>query len=62
MHPNSPLSKDQNFVWREESILKAVELAERKPKNALLVPLTLRFLKKAMRILSPITIISEEGL
>lgn len=28
MHPNSPLAKDQQFVWRDYSIIKAVEIAE----------------------------------
>lgn len=28
MHPNSPLAKDQYIVWRDVSIIQAVELAE----------------------------------
>lgn len=28
MHPNSPLAKDQDYVWRDASIIHAIELAE----------------------------------
>lgn len=28
MNPNSPLAQDQDYVWRDYSIIKAIEIAE----------------------------------
>ena len=28
MGPNSPLAQDQDYVWRDDSIIKAIEIAE----------------------------------
>ena len=28
MDPNSPLAQDQDYVWRDDSIIKAIEIAE----------------------------------
>lgn len=35
MHPNSPLAQDQDYVWRDASIIKAVELAEQEAEEVI---------------------------
>lgn len=29
MDPNSPLAQDQDYVWRDDSIIKAINIAEK---------------------------------
>ena len=33
MNPNSPIAQDQNYVWRDVSVIEAIELAEQEAEE-----------------------------
>lgn len=33
MNPNSPLAQDQNYVWRDVSVIEAIEIAEQEAEE-----------------------------
>lgn len=33
MNPNSPIAQDQNYVWRDVSVIEAIEIAEREAEE-----------------------------
>lgn len=33
MNPNSPIAQDQNYVWRDVSVIEAIEIAEQEAEE-----------------------------
>lgn len=33
MNPNSPIAQDQNYVWRDVSVIEAIEIAEQEAEG-----------------------------